>query len=414
MYRRNYFSRDGGIYLSKAVISCMVFFAPVYFFRGLSRYLNNDYVRFINVLDKAQREATNKSTEEFSEALEELRNYDFEFHEWPVNHHVQPNHVEEHSHLFKWEEKRQVSFPQYWLNSMLANFLGVRMIYPGCTALINAMIHPQLVIERTKWLAERGGKRFKVKTHLHDEIDTCFVDRRSNSQSSNGDTLVIACEGNAGFWEVGAMTTPNPLGYSLLGWNHPGFAGSSGWPFPPNDRAAIAAVYHFATTELGFKNENIVLFAWSIGGYSSSWLASVANPPVKALILDATFDNIIGLGKRQMPDVLHPFVVSTLNSHFNLDVVGNVKNYNGPVQFIRRTRDEIISLVPGILATNCINNLIAKTLNHRYPALLPISDVENQTAKPDDMETLDQLYTWLADPLEVQSNYSIYLFICSN
>jgi hypothetical protein len=38
---------------------------------------------------------------------------------------------------------------------------------------------------------------------------------------------VICCEGNAGFYEVGCMCTPLDAGYSVLGWNHPGFWGST-------------------------------------------------------------------------------------------------------------------------------------------------------------------------------------------
>lgn len=45
--------------------------------------------------------------------------------------------------------------------------------------------------------------------------------------SRNGDTLVICSEGNAGFYEIGIMATPIEGGYSVLGWNHPGFGGSS-------------------------------------------------------------------------------------------------------------------------------------------------------------------------------------------
>ena len=40
-------------------------------------------------------------------------------------------------------------------------------------------------------------------------------------------TQVVTCEGNAGFYEIGAMATPLDLGYSVIGWNHPGFAGST-------------------------------------------------------------------------------------------------------------------------------------------------------------------------------------------
>lgn len=43
----------------------------------------------------------------------------------------------------------------------------------------------------------------------------------------NGKTLVVCCEGNAGFYELGIMTVPLDAGYSVLGWNHPGFGGST-------------------------------------------------------------------------------------------------------------------------------------------------------------------------------------------
>jgi len=61
------------------------------------------------------------------------------------------------------------------------------------------------------------------------QIDTMFVDRRGNSNpDSNGAFLVISSEGNAGFYEIGVMSSPLEAGYSVLGWNHPGFGGSTG------------------------------------------------------------------------------------------------------------------------------------------------------------------------------------------
>ena len=38
---------------------------------------------------------------------------------------------------------------------------------------------------------------------------------------------MIGFEGNAGFYEMGCTGTPLDLNYSVLGWNHPGFGGSS-------------------------------------------------------------------------------------------------------------------------------------------------------------------------------------------
>lgn len=70
-----------------------------------------------------------------------------------------------------------------------------------------------------------NGERFKIQTADNNEVDTMFIDRRN--KSPNGNTLVICCEGNAGFYEIGITITPLEAGYSVLGWNHPGFGGST-------------------------------------------------------------------------------------------------------------------------------------------------------------------------------------------
>lgn len=43
------------------------------------------------------------------------------------------------------------------------------------------------------------------------------------------------------------------------------------------------AVVQFAINKLGFAPENIVLFGWSIGGYSSLW-ASTQYPDIKGVV----------------------------------------------------------------------------------------------------------------------------------
>lgn len=78
---------------------------------------------------------------------------------------------------------------------------------------------------RTRLIEVYGGQRYKVKTADGNSIDTMVLDRRSSY--ANGDTLVICCEGNAGFYEIGTVITPIEAGYSVIGWNHPGFGGST-------------------------------------------------------------------------------------------------------------------------------------------------------------------------------------------
>ena len=96
----------------------------------------------------------------------------------------------------------------------------------------------------------KGGKRYKVIASDGNSIDLMAFDRRS---SEKGQTLVISCDGNAGFYEIGVLGTPLEMGYSVIGWNHPGFGGSTGYPYPQNEANAANAVMQFAINELGFR-----------------------------------------------------------------------------------------------------------------------------------------------------------------
>ena len=77
--------------------------------------------------------------------------------------------------------------------------------------------------------------------------------------------------------------TPIEGNYSVLGWNHPGFGGSTGIPFPSQEQNAIDCVMQFSINHLKFSPDNIVLFGWSIGGYSASW-AAMNYPDVKGVV----------------------------------------------------------------------------------------------------------------------------------
>lgn len=110
---------------------------------------------------------------------------------------------------------------------------------------------------------------------------------------------MICSDGNAAFYEFGILTSLLSSQYSLMGWNHPGFADSSGSPFPQNDINAMEVVINFAVTELGFPLERIILFAWSIGGFPVAWAAS-NYPEVKGIVIDASFDDILPLARSRM------------------------------------------------------------------------------------------------------------------
>ena len=54
-------------------------------------------------------------------------------------------------------------------------------------------------------------------------------------------------------------------------------------PFPDAEQNAIDAVMQYAIHGLGFQPDSIILFAWSIGGYSATW-AAMNYPDVKHVV----------------------------------------------------------------------------------------------------------------------------------
>ena len=187
--------------------------------------------------------------------------------------------------------------------------------------------------DRARQIHDLHGVRNLLRAKNGLLVDTMFFDKRgegdsgSQNHNGNGNTLVICFEGNAGYYENGILQSPYAMGYSVLGWNHPGFGESTGLPYAGNEMAAADAVFEYATAGLGFHDHQIVLYAWSIGGFTASYLAG-RNPGIKKLvsqstktkspfqfpflnshctefqILDGTFDDILPLAMAKVPQLV--------------------------------------------------------------------------------------------------------------
>ncbi|XP_075229818.1 phosphatidylserine lipase ABHD16A [Lycorma delicatula] len=365
MYRKGYFMYDGAVTFAKFTLGfgCALLFS--YCLRSYGRLSNSTYVEFHKALSAA--------TENLNPATKKtLSRYDFEFSAWPVE--------------FSWKDlgdkskrgttdpvpRRSFSSTLFYapyatVSYLVAHTFGIRLIYPGSVSIVSYMMSSILMKGRSKLLENDEGERYKLLTSDQNEIDTVFVDRRGKSK--NGSVLVICSEGNAGFYEIGIMSTPMEANYSVLGWNHPGFGGSTGMPYPEQEKNAMDIVIQFAIIRLGFQPENIVMFGWSIGGFTASWAAKMY-PDVRAVILDATFDDLLPLAIPRMPLTLEPLVKQTIRYHCNLEVAEQVCQYPGPVLLIRRAEDEVICLQPGDISTNRANPLLTQMLRHRYPLLV--------------------------------------------
>uniref|UniRef100_A0A8B9KKB4 Abhydrolase domain containing 16A n=1 Tax=Astyanax mexicanus TaxID=7994 RepID=A0A8B9KKB4_ASTMX len=211
------------------------------------------------------------------------------------------------------------TLPCHIISYLIAHSFGRRMLYPGSVGLLQKAMRPMLQQGQARLIEEYDGQRNKLVACDGNEIDTMFVDRRGQ-RGPHGKTLVICCEGNAGFYEVGCMNTPLDGGYSVLGWNHPGFAGSTGVPFPQNEANAMDVVIQFAVHKLGFQLHDIVVYAWSIGGFTGKQSVRT-DQPLCIRILRNVFSEI----------------------YMNLNNAEQLCKYQGPVLLIRRTKDEIIT-----------------------------------------------------------------------
>ncbi|XP_073497828.1 phosphatidylserine lipase ABHD16A isoform X3 [Phyllobates terribilis] len=330
MYRKGYVTPSRMIPLAQYGLTLMFLLAGIACLRGLGRWSNPQYIQFISILQRTKMD-------DCPENKKMLSNFNFDFRSWPVD--------------FRWDEassskdpkslglagggvpllkaeprtrgsadgffQRVQKLPCQIISYVVAHSFGRRMLYPGSVYLLQKALMPMLLQGQARLVEEYNGKRAKLLACDGNEIDTMFVDRRSSGEHS-GSKLVICCEGNAGFYEVGCISTPLDAGYSVLGWNHPGFAGSTGVPFPQNEANAMDAVVQYAVYQLGFKLQDIIVYAWSIGGFTATW-AAMSYPDVSAVVLDASFDDLVPLALKVMPESWRGLVTRTVRKYLNLN-----------------------------------------------------------------------------------------------
>lgn len=333
-YRRSYFTNEGLPVIAKfgTGVAALVFIS--FLLRGFGRSKNDTYQKFIKIFSQVTGSNVSTSNEE---ALRAIRKFDFDFSEFPVDFVAGPCEISK-KELASNRNTTSVSAPCRILAYLAIHTFGIKMIYPGSVKLIQSYLQPMLLQGRSKLIEEEEATRYKVKTCDDNEIDTIFVDNRG--KHLNGRTLVLCSEGNAGFYEIGIMSTPIALKYSVLGWNHPGFYGSTGQPYPSQDKNAVMAVMEFALRNLNFDLKDIILNGWSIGAFATLTLATKYD--VKACILDATFDDILPLALPRMPESFSSIVRIAVREYMNLHHSELIKQFKGPVMLIRRTEDEII------------------------------------------------------------------------
>ncbi|XP_067172980.1 phosphatidylserine lipase ABHD16A [Apteryx mantelli] len=375
LYRKGLLTLSRVVPLSHCAATVVLLLAGVACLRGIGRWTNPQYVQFISVLEDSHRLGT-------PEVKRKLANYNFDFRSWPVDFRwdAAPSRWDARgAPLLRLPPRPRGAarsllgalrkLPCQLASFVLAHTLGRRMLYPGSVYLLQKALMPVLLQGQARLVEECHGERAKLLACDGNEIDTMFMDRRGGPEPQ-GKKLVICCEGNAGFYEVGCLSTPLDAGYSVLGWNHPGFAGSTGVPLPQSEANAMDVVMQYALHRLGFAPRDIIIYAWSIGGFTATW-AAMSYPEVGALVLDASFDDLVPLALKVLPRSWRDLVTLTVRQYLNLNNGEQLCRYQGPVLLVRRTKDEIITTtVPEDIASNRGNDLLLKLLQHRYPRIM--------------------------------------------
>lgn len=141
LYRRGYFVAESITSLAKLSTGIGILVAISLCMRSIGRSQTQSYTRFVRTLINAKRKPTDL------EAKTQLRLFDFEFKDWPVDFDV--NSIEGDGS----KKKNDISTSNrnkkpFWISSLpcevaayiAVHTFGIRMIYPGSVKLIQSYL----------------------------------------------------------------------------------------------------------------------------------------------------------------------------------------------------------------------------------------------------------------------------------
>ena len=128
-------------------------------------------------------------------------------------------------------------------------------------------------------------------------------------------------------------------GIGVLGVGYPGYPGSSGTPNQPAIERASEIQREFLIDK-GIEPDRLVYFGTSLGSGVASQLAE--NHPPALLILDAPFNSILDMGRRQLPFLP---VKLLMKDQYRSDEA--IKNLNVPMIWTHGTADKVVPITQG-------------------------------------------------------------------
>lgn len=159
--------------------------------------------------------------------------------------------------------------------------------------------------------------------------------------------LVIYFPGNAGCRadRVGDCRDFNQLGFDVVLFDYRGYGDNQGSPSEKMLASDASLVWKFATNELNYAPDRIIIFGESMGGAMATRLASdcsVAGTPPAALILNSTFASLAETVAWHYP--MFPFTLILLDRYQSVERITQVKC---PVLSFHGTADHVVAFEQG-------------------------------------------------------------------
>ena len=313
--------------------------------RGVGRYRNAVYMKFILELELDKKECQKQRE------YESTKKYDFDANVLPPLFHQKesklvPNTPELTTRIF-----------DRCLASVLSCF-----VYPASFRFDLYRSADYISKSRHRLVAVYNGRRFRLQCNSRQIIDCIYAYPKQTGTNK----LIISSKGNYSFYESRGIDQWLRKGYAVIGWNHCGCGYSSGSPTGRQEKEAVLTLVSYSVQVLGYSLDTIVMHGNSIGGFAACF-AVAAFPNIGGILLEATFDDISNLVPVLVPRCLPRGLVQTALSYcYDLNNMGYLMGYKGPVTLVRKTEDMLMRSDTNEIGSNRCNYILMELIKERY------------------------------------------------
>lgn len=219
----------------------------------------------------------------------------------------------------------------------VAVFLVISLVVFACTPLVNMIaFYPdnENVVETDK--LPPGIEELKIQTQDKLNLSCLYL------PSPDSNTLLIYFHGNAGniYDRIPSLLTLHESGVNVLGVSYRGYGKSEGNPSEEGIYRDGEAVFKYAINELGFEQNNILIFGRSIG--TTVAINTAQNRQIAGLILVTPLTKA---SEHVKASGLGPISSFAGDSFDNLK---KIENLVAPLLVIHGTKDNVIPYSMGV------------------------------------------------------------------